>query len=114
MDYGGVEYTYKYKLLCAMKVPYMFFAPSMGPFLREERNKLRRYILSHASAIALRDPISAKYVREFLPEKRVYQGILQKALKVYLKSFYPKMIVGCLYFSRCLWMIMMTPMQLNI
>lgn len=68
-------YLYFYKLLCAMKVPYMFFAPSMGPFLREERNKLRRYILSHASAIALRDPISAKYVREFLPEKRVYQTL---------------------------------------
>ena len=30
-------YLYFYKLLCAMKVPYMFFAPSMGCLLYTSR-----------------------------------------------------------------------------
>lgn len=71
--YYGDEPTYLaiYDLLIAMHKPYMFYAPSMGPFQREERNSWRKKILEHAEAIVLRDPISEKYVRSFIPDKAI-------------------------------------------
>lgn len=71
--YYGDEPTYLaiYDLLIAMHKPYMFFAPSMGPFQRKERNSWRKKILEHSEAIVLRDPISEKYVREFVPNKKI-------------------------------------------
>lgn len=53
-----------------MGVPYMFYAPSMGPFKNEKRNKQRKAILQDAEKIVLRDPISLKYVNEFLGEDK--------------------------------------------
>lgn len=53
-----------------MGVPYMFYAPSMGPFKNEKRNKQRKAILRDAEKIVLRDPISLKYVNEFLGEDK--------------------------------------------
>lgn len=70
-----VSYLYLYDLLIAMKKPYMFYAPSMGPFNRQERNEWRRKVLQNAQAVVLRDPISADYVKELLPEKVVYQTL---------------------------------------
>ena len=54
-----------------MHKPYMFYAPSMGPFQREERNSWRKKVLEHSEAIVLRDPISEKYVRDFVPDKTI-------------------------------------------
>ena len=64
-----------YDLLIKMKKPYMFYAPSMGPFKNTERNVWRRKILLNAKAVVLRDPISAKFVKELVPEKRIYQTL---------------------------------------
>lgn len=71
--YYNDEPTYLaiYDLLIAMHKPYMFYAPSMGPFKREERNLWRKKILENSEAIVLRDPISTKYVRDFVPDKTV-------------------------------------------
>ena len=71
--YYSDESTYLaiYDLLIAMHKPYMFYAPSMGPFQREERNSWRKKILEHSEAIVLRDPISEKYVRSIVPNKKV-------------------------------------------
>ena len=72
--YFEVEPTYLkiYDLICCMKKKYMFYAPSMGPFKTKKRNAWRRKILNNAEAIALRDPISEKFVQDLLPEKNIY------------------------------------------
>ena len=71
--YYSDEPTYLaiYDLLIAMHKPYMFYAPSMGPFQRKNRNLWRKKILEHSEAIVLRDPISEGYVRDFVPNKEV-------------------------------------------
>lgn len=71
--YYSDEPTYLaiYDLLIAMHKPYMFYAPSMGPFQRKNRNLWRKKILEHSKAIVLRDPISEGYVRDFVPNKEV-------------------------------------------
>ncbi|MCI8527872.1 MAG: polysaccharide pyruvyl transferase family protein [Lachnospiraceae bacterium] len=50
-------------------VPYVFFAPSMGPFENKKRNKKRKIILENAALISLREEISKQYVDNFVPEK---------------------------------------------
>lgn len=69
------SYLRIYDLLIAMKKPYMFYAPSMGPFNKQERNGWRKKVLNNAKAIALRDPISAEYVKGLLPNKKIYQTL---------------------------------------
>ena len=62
--------TIKLRRLLAVKkagVPYAFYAPSMGPFKNAERNPVRKEILEGASLICLREDISAKMVKEFVP-----------------------------------------------
>lgn len=62
--------TLKLRRLLAVKkagVPYAFYAPSMGPFKNRERNPVRKEILEGASLICLREDISAKMVKEFVP-----------------------------------------------
>ena len=75
--YYNDEPTYLkiFDLVQKMKKPYMFYAPSMGPFNNSERNEWRKRILNGAEAIALRDPISADKVRALLPEKTIYQTL---------------------------------------
>lgn len=68
-------YLYVYDLLNAMGKPYMFYAPSMGPFWNTERNAWRREVLLNAKAIVLRDPISAEFVKELVPEKQIFQTL---------------------------------------
>lgn len=63
-------YLKRLQLIKRMGIPYMFYAPSMGPFKNEKRNKHRKAILRDAEKIVLRDPISLKYVNEFLGEDK--------------------------------------------
>ena len=58
-----------------MGIPYIFYAPSMGPFNCASRNKLRKEVISGAERIILRDPISVKYVKDFLPGVEVEQAL---------------------------------------
>lgn len=62
-----MHYLYRLLIVKAMKKPYMFYAPSMGPFRSKKplRNLLRKKVLSGASVFCLREPVSQKYVREF-------------------------------------------------
>ena len=51
----------------ASGVPYVFFAPSMGPFKNEARNPIRKEILEGASLICLREDVSKEMLEEFIP-----------------------------------------------
>lgn len=65
--------TIKLRRLLAVKkagVPYAFYAPSMGPFKNAERNPIRKEILKDASLICLREDISAKMLKEFIPSSK--------------------------------------------
>ena len=64
-----------FDLIRAMNKPYMFYAPSMGPFIRKERNKWRKLVLSNSEAVVLRDPISVGYVRAFIKDKNIIQAL---------------------------------------
>lgn len=68
-------YLWRLNLVRRMGIPYMFYAPSMGPFKNEKRNKLRKKILKGAAKVILRDPISVKFVNEFIPELQVEQAL---------------------------------------
>lgn len=56
------------QMICDSKVPYAFYAPSMGPFYNKKRNPIRKRILEEASLICLREELSAKMVKEFAPK----------------------------------------------
>ncbi len=65
--YIKAETFYLYRLLFVnrMKVPYAFYAPSMGPFDTNKhwfRNIIRRKILNGAGIFCLREPQSKQYV----------------------------------------------------
>ena len=49
-------------------VPYVFYAPSMGPFNNRTRNIFRKKILKGAKLICLREELSKKMVKDFIPE----------------------------------------------
>lgn len=65
---GERIYLWVLDLIRRMNKPYMFYAPSMGPFYSGKRSRLRRKVLLGAEKIVLRDPISLRYLQEFLPE----------------------------------------------
>lgn len=75
--YYEAEPTYLriYDLINAAKKPYMFYAPSMGPFNKVERNGWRKKVLYGAKAIVLRDPISAEHVKNLMPDVKLYQTL---------------------------------------
>lgn len=75
--YANVELLYLWGLDFVRKKgkTYMFYAPSMGPFKMKKRNKLRRKILLGAECVIVRDPISLKYVNDFLPEVKAVQTL---------------------------------------
>lgn len=75
--YKNVEFFYLWTLDIVKKnnIPYMFYAPSMGPFKDDKQNKMRRPILLRAERVIVRDPISLKYVEEFVPEVRPIQTL---------------------------------------
>ncbi len=47
--------------------PYVFYAPSMGPFKKKLRNIFRKKVLKNASLICLREAESQKMVEELIP-----------------------------------------------
>ena len=69
------SYLYVYDLVRALGKRYMFYAPSMGPFNRKERNGWRKKVLKNADALVLRDPLSARYVKGLLPDMEIYQTL---------------------------------------
>lgn len=68
-------YLSRLDIVRRLNIPYMFYAPSMGPFYNEKNNELRKKVLLGAEKIILRDPISIKYLKEFLPEIKVEQAL---------------------------------------
>lgn len=68
-------YLWRLDFIRRLDVPYIFYAPSMGPFNHTSRNKLRSRVISGAKKVILRDPISVKYVKEFLPDLDVEQAL---------------------------------------
>lgn len=75
--YYDAEPTYLriFDLIRALHKPYMFYAPSMGPFEKTGRNKWRKKILTASSGIALRDPVSADHLKKLLPEIMIHQTL---------------------------------------
>lgn len=65
--YQEAEWDYLRRFLVIQKLgkPYVFYAPSMGPFKDASRVKVRKKILNGAADIFLRDRISQKFVNEF-------------------------------------------------
>lgn len=61
-------YLLRLDLIRRMGIPYMFYSPSMGPFKDKRREKLRKRVLMGAQFVFVRDPISYKYVKEFVPD----------------------------------------------
>ena len=53
----------------------MFYAPSMGPFNNHERDNIRKRVINGAEKILLRDPISVKYLKQYMPELNVEQAL---------------------------------------
>lgn len=75
--YARVEKLYLYRLNLARvrKIPYMFYAPSMGPFNRGKGDKLRKRVISGASKVVVRDPISKQYLNQYVPDIQVEQHL---------------------------------------
>jgi len=70
-----MPYLRGYNLLINLKKPYMFFAPSMGPFKKKQRNHLRIKVLKKAQAITLRDPISQRFVKDLDPNIKTFLAL---------------------------------------
>lgn len=70
-----IGYLRSYVIANDFNKPYIFFAPSMGPFHNKHRKNIREQILRKAKAVIVRDPISKKYINEFLPDLHVYQTL---------------------------------------
>ena len=68
-------YLWRLDLIRKMGKKYMFYAPSMGPFKNHKRDDMRRRVLSGADKVLLRDPISVKYLSEYMPELNVEQAL---------------------------------------
>lgn len=75
--YKDVEFFYLWTLDIVKKnhIPYMFYAPSMGPFKDQKKNIERKKILYGAERVIVRDPISLKYVNDFVPEVGAVQTL---------------------------------------
>lgn len=73
-------YLWRLDFIRRLGIPYMFYAPSMGPFNNEKRNKLRCRVILGAEKVVLRDPISVEYVKQILPKVKVKQ-VLDSALQ---------------------------------
>lgn len=65
--YKDAEWNYLRRFLIIQKLhkPYVFYAPSMGPFNDTSRAEVRKKILNGAADIFLRDRISQNYVNGF-------------------------------------------------
>lgn len=70
--YGMKELSYLSKFWATnkMKIPYVFAAPSAGPFNNNFRNIFRKKLYRNAEAIILREEISQSYVNKLLPQNK--------------------------------------------
>jgi colanic acid/amylovoran biosynthesis protein len=64
-------YLWRFSLIQNLGKPYVFYAPSMGPFESKKKNVKRRKALDGAARIMIRDPISLDYFKKFMPNKPV-------------------------------------------
>lgn len=57
-------YLYRFLVVQALDKPYVFYAPSMGPFGKKNsiRNIIRRKVINGSKVFCLREPISAQYI----------------------------------------------------
>lgn len=71
--YYKAEFVYLLRLILIKKlqIPYIFYSPSMGPFQDKKRERLRKKVIRGAKFVYVRDPISYKYVKEFVPDVNV-------------------------------------------
>lgn len=70
--YGIKELNYLAKFWAAnkMRKPYIFAAPSAGPFQNKCRNIFRRKMYRNAQAIVLREEVSQGFLNELLPQNK--------------------------------------------
>jgi len=61
--YGEISCAFNIFLAKLMKLPVMIYAPSMGPFDIEKRNRWRRQLLSRVDVISIRDHYSKTYLQ---------------------------------------------------
>lgn len=57
----------------ATGIPYVKASQTMGPFTRPVVRTASRFFLSRAAALVARGPISAQYLRDFLPNRTVHE-----------------------------------------
>lgn len=79
------KYLCRLAIAKVLKKPYIFYAPSMGPFNRVYMNPFRKYVLKSAKEIILREAISRKYV-EKLKLKRPLHVTLDSAFQADIDS----------------------------
>lgn len=60
---------FKFIITRLLKKPYLFYAPSMGPFNKRFQNILRRYIYNGAELVTTREQISADYYKKLHAKK---------------------------------------------
>lgn len=65
------EYLCRLMLVRRLKKHYAFYAPSMGPFKNKKNDWIRKRILNSADFIAVREPISAHYLKEYGVDDKV-------------------------------------------
>jgi colanic acid/amylovoran biosynthesis protein len=70
-----IGYLRGMNIIRRLKKPYVFYAPSMGPFNNNHRNKFRKKIHLSAKKIIVRDPISKEYLMRFLPQRTIFQAL---------------------------------------
>ena len=79
------KYLCRLAIAKVLKKPYIFYAPSMGPFNRIYMNPFRKYVLKSAKEVILREAISRKYV-EKLKLKRTLHVTLDSAFQADIDS----------------------------
>lgn len=82
------KYLCRFAIAKALKKPYMFYAPSMGPFINKRKNIMRKWILNSAETIVVREAISKKYLQSLH---------LKKDVTVTLDSAFQTPINGVVY-----------------
>ena len=88
--YGQDEplYLCRFALAKKLKKPYMFYAPSMGPFVKKRKSFARKWILNSAEMIIVREAISKSYLQSLH---------LKKDVTVTLDSAFQTPISGDIY-----------------
>ncbi|MCR5207720.1 MAG: polysaccharide pyruvyl transferase family protein [Eubacterium sp.] len=62
---------YKFIITRLFRKPYLFYAPSMGPFENKKENILRRYIFNGAELVTTREELSAQYYKKLGAKKEI-------------------------------------------